>query len=110
MLYVNADNTIKLTRGDTAYLDITVTEDSTGEPYVMKAGDKLTMTVKKTCKDSECYFSKTVEDSTLIVIEPVDTARLAFGNYMYDVQLDTSAGEVFTVIEPACFTIMPEVT
>jgi hypothetical protein len=110
VLYIDPNNTIRLTRGDTAYLDIDIVEDSTGEPYEMKAGDTLTLSVKCTVNDAECCFCKTVEQTKLIVINPEDTAHLQFGKYKYDVQLNTAAGEVFTVIEPACFTIMPEVT
>ena len=110
MLYVDADNTIRLTRGDTAYLEVPLVDAVTGATYEMQSGDKLTLSVKKNVKDSACCFSKVVEGTNLFKILPEDTAGCEFAKYKYDVQLDTASGDTFTVIEPACFTIMPEVT
>lgn len=110
MLYVEADNTIKLTRGDTAYLEVPLVDDTTGETYEMQPGDKLTLSVKKNVKDATCCFQKVVEGSNIFKVLPEDTAGCDFAKYKYDIQLDTAAGDTFTVIEPACFTVMPEVT
>lgn len=110
MLYVEADNTIKLTRGDTAYLEVPLVDDVTGEPYEMQSGDTLTLSVKKTVKDAECCFSKVVRGTNIFKIVQADTADCEFTKYKYDIQLDTANGDTFTVIETACFTILPEVT
>lgn len=110
MLYIEADNTIRLTRGDTAYLEVPLVDEASGETYTMRPGDKLTLSVKRNVKDEYCCFQKVVEGSNLFKILPEDTADCDFTKYKYDVQLDTADGDTFTVIEPACFTIMPEVT
>lgn len=110
MLYVEENNTIKLTRGDTAYIEVPLVNDVTGEEYAMQPDDKLTFTVKRTPDDSTICFQKVLVGTNCFKICPEDTANCAFGRYKYDVQLDAASGDVFTVIEPACFTVMPEVT
>ena len=47
MLYVEADNTIRLTRGDTAYLEIPIVNDITEEEYVISLDDTITFSVKR---------------------------------------------------------------
>lgn len=110
MLYVLNDNTIKLTRGDTALLSIDIYNETIGNSYELAADDKLTLSVKKTLKGSTYCFQKTITGSTSITIKPEDTRNLDFGDYFYDVQLNTSTGDVYTVIEPSPFVVMPEVT
>lgn len=110
MLHIKADNTIELTRGDTAYIEVPLVYSDTGDAYEMKAGDTLTLSVKRTVKDIECCFSKVAEGTNMFKILPEDTTDCEFAKYKYDVQLNTADGDVFTVIEPACFTILPEVT
>lgn len=110
MLYVNKDGTIQLTRGDTARLSVSITNDITNESYSMSEKDVLTLTVKRTVKDKDVIFQKKVVGSTSFHIEPIDTSGVAFGKYKYDVQLNKENGDVYTIIEPSCFEILPEVT
>lgn len=110
MLYVEADNTVRLTRGDTAYLQVPIVNDVTLEPYIVAEDDTLILSVKRTVKDTEVCFQKTVKGTDIFHIKPEDTRQCEFGKYKYDVQLTTSSGEVYTVIEPTCFEILTEVT
>lgn len=110
MLYIQKDNTIKLTRGDTALLSIDIYNDIAKIPYTLSEGDKLTLSVKKTLKGSTYSFQKMITGSNQITINPEDTRNLDFGDYFYDVQLNTESGDVYTIIEPSTFSIMPEVT
>lgn len=104
------DGVISLTRGDTAYLSLNLTNDE-GEPYEFKDGDKVTLTVKQDYEDTENYlFQKIVEGGDTIVIEPSDTKPYEYGRYVYDVQVNTAVGEVFTVIGPNTFKITKEAT
>ena len=107
MLYIEGDS-IKLTRGDTAYLDIPLA--TTNGEYVMSSTDTLTFSVKKNTRETEYIFQKVIEGSNTFHIEPADTAALTFGKYMYDVQLNTTNGDVFTVIPPSTFEVLAEVT
>ena len=109
MLYID-DKTIKLTRGDTARLTVPIINLANNGEYTMESGDILYFTVKKTAKDSDFLFQKSVTGSNSIHIRPEDTAVLSFGKYKYDVQLTTATGDVYTVIEPSTFEVMEEIT
>ena len=45
-----------------------------------------------------------------IHIRPEDTKELSFGKYLYDIQLTTADGDIYTVIPPTTFEILKEVT
>lgn len=109
MLYID-DKIIKLTRGDTARLTVPIINLANNGEYTMESGDILYFTVKKTAKDSDFLFQKSVTGSNSIHIRPEDTADLSFGKYKYDVQLTTATGDVYTVIEPSTFEVMEEIT
>ena len=110
MLYISADNSIKLTRGDTARLTVSVTNDQSQAEYVMDENDILTLTVKKKTTDTTSLIEKIATGGNQFCIEPTDTSGLAFGAYKYDVQLTTAGGDVYTIIEPSTFEILAEVT
>ena len=107
MLYIEG-NTIRLTRGDTAYLNIPLV--TTEEAYEMNPEDTLTFSVKKSTRDADYIFQKVVTGTNAFHIEPTDTSELAFGKYVYDVELNTIDNDVFTVIPPSTFEVLVEVT
>ena len=109
MLYILQDNTIRLTRGDTAHLTVPIVTSS-GEEYNMSANDTLTFSVKKTVNDTRYIIHKTVVGSNLLKLEPRDTDSLEFMKYKYDIQLTTEDGDVYTVVDTSTFEILPEVT
>lgn len=111
MLTVDKDNTIHLTRGDTARLLIDrAANAATGKDYVFTPEDKVTMTVKKTVYDTSPAVQLTVPGGAAIHIRPEDTKELSFGKYLYDIQLTTADGDIYTVIPPTTFEILKEVT
>lgn len=107
MLKINRDNSIELTRGDTARISLTITTAS-GTAYDYSA-DTAVFTVKASTFTSESLIQKTVSDG-VIYIAPADTSALKYGDYVYDVQLTSQSGDVCTVIPPAKFTVAQEVT
>ena len=109
MLIVKDNGSIELTRGDTARLTVDLTDDEDQE-YIMRSTDTLTMTVKTSVKDSEPCFQKTSTGNNMIHIKPEDTAELDYGKYVYDVELHTEDGDVYTVIEKSEFKLRDEVT
>lgn len=114
MLYIEG-TTVKVTRGDTLYLTVPLNVyvdvyNNVTEPYEMKSGDTLTLSIKKAIKDEAYVLQKVETGSNTFHIEPGDTTELAFGKYKYDVQLDTSDGDRFTVIPPSTFELLEEVT
>lgn len=107
MLYIEG-NTIKLTRGDTAFIHIPLKTDE--GTYEMDPTDTLTLSVKKTTRDTEYIFQKEITGDNVFHIKPSDTSSVAFGKYTYDVQLNNNDGDVFTVIPPSTFEVLAEVT
>lgn len=111
ILNVNTDNgTIRLTRGDTARLYITIENESVGENYEITSADTLRLTLKKSIKDTYPAFQKVISGTNMFHIEPGDTSNLSFGRYFYDIELTTSDGDVYTIIGPAIFEILKEVS
>ena len=108
MLEIKDNGTIYLTRGDSAYLAVNIKHK--GKDYIAQDGDVLTFSVKKDVDDEEYVIKKTFYAGNAIVINPEDTKHRPFGKYVYDVQMTTSRGEVFTVVEPTLFYIKEEVT
>ena len=108
MLEVTKNGEIKLTRGDTAYLTVSVkTKD--GEPYTVKSDDVLSLTVKRDYADEEALIEKVITGATTFHIKPEDTKSLEFGMYVYDVQITTVDGDNYTVIADKKFKITNEV-
>lgn len=96
---------IYLTRGDTAYIDVAL-EDNSGNNYEPVQGDKLYFRLKKNVYEKALIVEKEIDLETLkLEITPEDTKMLGFGTYCYEVELVTEAGEHFTVIENAAFVV-----
>ena len=101
-------NKIVLTRGDTAYLRVELTDDN-GNAYTPAEGDKVFFRLKKSAVSGSLLLDKEAyTDSMTLELRPEDTARLDFGSYRYEVELVTEAGEHFTVIENAPIEITAE--
>lgn len=99
-------NRIELTRGDS--LDIRIDlADEDGEPYELREGDELTLTVKRDTSSPRALITKHGQDVTFA---PADTEGLDYGTYWYDVQLTSADGRVCTVVRPSEFRVLEEVT
>lgn len=111
MSYTIKKTTIFLTRGDTFKAQLSLTNEE-GQPYEPQEGDVIRFACKKDYSDpdTEVLIVKEVPLDTLILtLEPSDTKELAFGNYVYDIQLTTAAGEVDTFITKGILTLTEEV-
>lgn len=102
-----ASKTIQITRGDTGMFTLSLYQNGQEYDY---SDDEVLLTVKKSVYVPEIVMQKRISYGENIVIEPSDTANLAFGDYVYDVQVKTPGGIVDTVIPPSTFSILPEVT
>ena len=109
MLFIDKNNNITLTRGDTAVINLTVMNEATGEPYEITDMDRVVLTVKTGTLARAVTFQKALRNGRFI-IRPSDTETLEFGTYRYDVELTTPAGDVYTIIPPARFEVAEEVT
>lgn len=103
------DGYIYLTRGDTAYLNVAITNQD-GTAYVPRTIDTLTLTLKKNIADTVPALQKIADYSARFTLLPDDTRALDYGKYLFDVQLETAESEIFTVISKSNFYITEEVT
>lgn len=103
-----ADNTIELTRGDTGYLEV-VLRDEEENIYSLKDGEKLSLKVKSSIYENEPVIEKEITESNIFYLRPEDTKSLDFGEYVYDIEVVTAEGDVFTVINTALFVLLSEV-
>lgn len=102
MGYKVEDTTIYLTRGDTGYFTFTpyVHTDDGDQVYEPQEGDSIRFAMKQKHGDTyEVLLTKPVDIETFqMKFEPEDTKGLAFGKYVYDVELTTASGDVDTYI------------
>lgn len=108
--------TIRITRGDTAYISLDI-KIKNRDVYKLSDNDKVYFTVKQSPYDDNFLFQKVldsnsyIDDEQLFIhIEPSDTANLCYGKYLFDVQLIVGESDVYTIIPPSLFEIMPEIT
>jgi len=105
MLKIDEDNNITITRGDSAVIELTITDE--GATYDFSS-DLVQFTVKRNTVTEDIIFQKTFTTG-VIVIDPSDTAELRYSTLRFDVQLINDQGGVYTVIPPRDFIIAEEV-
>ena len=91
-------NVISLTRGDSAAFVLDL-EDEHGDPYIPNEGDVIRFAMSKTYGVDEPLIRKEVDHDTMQVeLDPEDTKNLAFGTYVYDIELTDESGHVATIL------------
>ena len=114
-MYTIENNNISLTRGDTLIVQINIKQD--GSDYIPDPGDIIYFALKHNTMDSkreryldkEPLILKMIPNDTLILrLESVETKNLAFGRYVYEIELTKEDGTVDTFIS-GIFTLTPEV-
>lgn len=106
MIFIDNDNNITLTRGDTSQIDITIL-DQEGEPYTLRAGEQLVLTVKKNYLTDEVLIEKILTEPSFSFLTN-DTKDLSFGIYKYDIYL-TDGESIDTFIYQKNLVIAEEV-
>lgn len=97
---------IYMTRGDSESIGVKLSG------YTLTTGDKVELTVRRSVGSGVLLHKEVTEfaDNTAVIpITPEDTQKLAFGKYVYDIQL-TYGGSVKTIVTPSAFEIGEEVT
>lgn len=93
-------STISLTRGDTLYLNISLSKD--GAAYTPSENDTIRFAMKKTVNDVGWLMMKEVHPNSqgeiIIEIKPADTKKLPFGTYKYDLALVDEYERVHTFV------------
>lgn len=108
MLRIDEENNIYLTRGDTAIIDVEIT-DADGKPYNMTPTDKLIFTVRRLYDKGEEIIRKEVAVPVITLITN-DTKYLTFGKYKFDIYLYNSITHILdTFIAEKTFEIAEEV-
>ena len=91
--------TIKLTRGDTLYLTVSL-KNADGTDYVPEQGDRVWFRMKKQASDTESVIYKLFDLETMTIkIDPQDTEGLIVGyNYPYNIRAVRNNDDVATPI------------
>lgn len=107
MFSIDNKNKIYLTKGDNAEFEVKISY-ADGTPYILQEGDVVVFTMKVS-PNAETTIRKTTTTGTIIFV-PTDTNTLASGLYVYDVQLSTGNGRIYTVIPTSFFQLCSEVS
>lgn len=110
MLKIKGNN-ISLTRGDSAYITLTINTDN--GTYSLQNGDEVRVQVRDVPNTGELLFEGIVEqaeDGVIWHILPEQTSDLDVKTYYWDAQLQTSNGDIFTFIPASAFKLLDEVT
>lgn len=103
----NKTKKISLVRGDTLRVQIGITKD--GEIYTPSQDDYIRFAMKQSYNSSKVLLEKQISNETLILkLEPSDTKKLSFGEYVYDIEITLANGDVDTFIRGK-FELSPEV-
>lgn len=103
----NKTKKISLVRGDTLKMQVEILIND--EPYIPVFGDKVRFAMKQTYSSSRVLINKNIPIDTLILhLEPKDTKKLSFGDYVYDIEITFSNGDVDTFIR-GTFKVEPEI-
>lgn len=109
MSYKIKGTTITLTRGDSFIADIQIFQQN-GHPYTPSEGDSIRFAMKRNIKEDEVLILKDIPISTMqLILNPEDTKNLEFGNYIYDIQLTKSNGDIDTFITKSTLILTEEV-
>ena len=108
--------TIKMTRGDTLIVQVSIQKN--GETYAPQEGAKVRFALKRNklksdrsgYADEEPLILKDIPTDTLVLtLDPVDTKPLPFDTYVYDIEIEFADGAVDTFIDKATFKLTEEV-
>lgn len=118
MFTISTDNSITLTKGDTAHFSVVV-KNADGTPYEVRPEDVITFTVKRGISTRVPIITKTTGalQDNLISILPSDTKKLTVSaqlpvgtSYVYDIQIKLEDGTINTMIPHSPFILDWEAT
>ena len=102
---------IRMTRGDTLKVILSLKDKETGEPYIPVEGDRIRFAMKRDYKDPEPILVKNIPIDTLeLILDPEDTKNLEMpGRFVYDIEITYSNDDVETFISKAKLILTEEV-
>lgn len=108
MFEVKPDFSVRLTRGDTAALEITFDGDAP------TAEDTVVAALKRNAAQRDALLERILprqqDGSYLLIINSEDTQRLACGRYAWDLRVIYADGQITTPFAAAAFEITEVVT
>lgn len=97
MLYIDEDQNITLTRGDTGIFNISL-QSQDGKAYTPEIGDTLRFALSESFGKDPIFIKNIPINTCILEIEPNDTKNLKFKKYKYDIQFTSAQGKVSTII------------
>ena len=85
MFYIDEENNIYLTRGDSATLELSIFDEE-GEPYTPTENDVIVLTIKSNVCNYGYKLRKTFSDLRLVITDK-ESEKFNFGTYFFDVRL-----------------------
>lgn len=111
MFEIKDDDEINITRGDSGYALVDMVFKD-GTEYVPEEGDVVRFAMNKDYKHTDTEPLILIDiptDTKLLHIEPYHTKSLAYGKYVYDIELTRENGDVDTFVCKKVFRITEEV-
>lgn len=106
------ENQLSMIRGTTKVIHITIM-NAQGQKYLPLAGDVVRFGVKAAPDQPRYLIQKSVSQTdngiATIILEPEDTIHLPYGEFKYDVGLE-SEGMYFNIIPCSDFILCPNIT
>ncbi len=102
MFSIDENNNVKLTRGDTARMRVTVKCD--GQPYKLQPDEKLVLLVARAV-NMPPVIKKTAPSANVFQFVPGDTSALELFRHRYTVKLVRANGDEHTIIPWSYFEI-----
>ena len=98
------DNMIRITRGDSCSINLTIYESDGEIPYIPTENDTIYLTVKPDLNNDYYVIKKEFINGETVTLLKSDTIDLNFGRYFYDVRLENH-NNFDTIIDQGKFYI-----
>ena len=97
MLYIDEEQNITLTRGDSGIFNISL-QNQNGKAYTPQQGDSLQFALSEGFGKEPLIIKAIPINTCTLELEPNDTKNLKFKKYKYDIQFTSAIGQVSTII------------
>lgn len=107
MLSIDVNNKIKMVRGDTAVIEISL------DNHTLVKGDQVKFTVKQSMSAQEPSILKVITEFTengtaMIVLLEEDTMNLVAADYLYEIEVRLKDGTIDTIITATQFKLIAD--
>lgn len=103
MVTIN-DKLIRMTRGDSCTINLTIYENDGTTIYTPTENDHIIFTVKPDINNNYEVIRKNFVDGNTLILHKGDTINLNFGEYFYDIRLENN-NNYDTIIDQGVFIV-----